>query len=118
MAQVSVENGELALHLTGMERLEGVRGDLRAPVSAVVGVEVVEDAHGAADEIGVKVGTRIPGVVEVATVYAARAKLFVAVHRDTPRGVRIRFTGSDVDEWIVGCADPEATRSAIEQARH
>ncbi len=117
MAHVTVEDGELQLHLTGMERLEGVRGDLRAPLSAVVAVEVVEDAHGAADEIGVKVGTRIPGVVEVATVYAPRAKLFVAVHRDTPRGVRIQFTGSEVDEWVVGCADPEATQTTIEQAR-
>ncbi|MGC8498471.1 MAG: hypothetical protein ACP5OV_03095 [Acidimicrobiales bacterium] len=118
MAQVTVEDGELLVHLTGLERLEGVRGDLRAPVAAIASVEVVEDAHGAADEIGVKIGTRIPGVVEVATVYAPRAKLLVAVHRDTPRGVRIRFTDSDVDEWIVGCVDPEATRTAIEQARH
>ncbi len=118
MAQLTIEDGEVRLHLTGIERLEGVRGDLQAPMSAVAAVEVVEDAHAAADEIGVKVGTRIPGVVEVATVYAPRAKLFVAVHRDTPRGVRIRFTGSEFDEWIVGCADAEHTRSLVEQARH
>ncbi len=113
MAELRVEGTDVVLHLSAAERLESVHGDLREPRSAVQGVDIVEDAHSAADVLGVKVGTRLPGVVEVATVYASQAKMFVAVHRDTPRGVRVRFAGADYDEWVVGCADPEATREAL-----
>lgn len=60
-----VEGTELVLRLTRAEKLEGVHGDLRVSLSAVAGVEVLDDAHQAADMVGIKVGTRIPGVVEV-----------------------------------------------------
>ncbi|MGC8511189.1 MAG: hypothetical protein ACP5PB_10015 [Acidimicrobiales bacterium] len=51
-------------------------------------------------------------MTEVATVHGATT-IFAAVHRDTPRGVRVRLAGADQDEWIVGCADPEAVAAAI-----
>jgi hypothetical protein len=34
--------------------------------------------------------------------------MFVAVHRDTPRGVRVLLEGDSYDEWIVGASDPES----------
>jgi hypothetical protein len=109
MAELVVVGGELVLRLTVAEKVEGVHGDLRAPVGAVAAVEVIDDAHGPAGvRAGVKVGTRIPGVIEVGTIVGRRHKIFAAVHHDTPRGVRVRFDGFDFDEWIVGCADPEA----------
>ena len=43
----------------------------------------------------------------------ATKRLFAAVHRDTPRGLRIRLQGSDYDEWIVGCADPETVVAVL-----
>lgn len=110
MAELTEEGSELVLHLSATEKVEGVHRDLRVPRSAVRGVEVFEDAHRAAGiRAGIKVGTRIPDVVEVGTVRRPGRKIFVAVHRDTPRGVRVRLDGTDYDEWIVGCADPEAT---------
>ena len=42
-------------------------------------------------------------------------RLFAAVHRDTPRGVRVDFDGTDYDAWIVGCSDPEAIKARIEE---
>ena len=116
MAELRIDGDEVVLHLTRTEELEAVHGDLRAPLSAVRGVEVVADAHAPADG-GFKVGERLPGVSEVATVHTDGERLFAAVHHDTPRGVRVRFAGTGYDEWIVGCADPEATRSLIEQRR-
>jgi hypothetical protein len=115
MAQLTVRERELTLALTRGEKLEGLHGDLRVPLSSVVGVDVLEDAHGAADIIGLKVGTRLAGVTEVTTVHGA-VTVFAAVHRDTPRGVRVRLSGADQDEWIVGCADPEGVAAAITSA--
>src|SRR5580693_1593412 len=96
MAELRIDGNQLVLHLSAAEKLEGVHGDLRAPLSAVRGVEVLNDAHAPA------------GVLEVGIVQGATQRLFAAVHRDTPRGLRVRFEGTSYDEWIVGCADPEA----------
>lgn len=112
MAELQVQGGELVLHLSGLEKAEAVHGDLRVPLTAVRGVDVLDDAHGPADA-GFKVGTRIPRVVEVATLRTVHRKIFAAVHHDTPRGVRVRLEGADHDEWIVGCADPEAVVAGL-----
>jgi hypothetical protein len=112
MAELQVQGGELVLHLSGAERAEAVHGDLRVPLSAVRGVEIVQDAHEPADH-GFKVGMRLPGVAEVAVVRAGGQKIFAAVHHDTPRGVRVLLQGTSYDEWIVGCADPEAVAAAL-----
>ena len=89
MAELQLEGDELVLHLSGAEKAEAVRGDLRVPLSAVRGVEVVDDAHSwTGIGAGFKVGMRVPGSATVATVRGHGEKVFVAVHGDTPRGVR------------------------------
>lgn len=114
MAELRVEGDELVLHLSAAEKLEGAHGDLRAPLAAVSAIEVLDDAHAPAGiRAGVKIGTRIPGVIEVGTVQGLKRRLFAAVHRDTPRGIRIRLDATTYDEWIVGCADPEAKAAEL-----
>jgi len=109
VAELQVRGDELVLHLSSAEKVEGIHGDLRVPLSAVRGVEVLDDAHAPAGiHAGVKIGTRVPGVIEVGTVQGLTRRLFAAVHHDTPRGLRIRLDGTGFDGWIVGCADPEA----------
>jgi len=115
MADLRIDGNELVLHLSAAEKLEGVHGDLRAPLSAVRGVEILDDAHEPVGiHAGLKIGTRLPGVVEVGTILGP-LKLFAAVHRDTPRGLRIRLEGTSYDEWIVGCADPESVAARLAQ---
>jgi hypothetical protein len=117
MAELRIVDGQLELHLTAAEKLESVHGDLRVPLSAVQGIEVIDDAHRPAGiTAGIKVGTRIPGVIEVATIHGLKTKRFAAVHHDTPRGLRISLEGSSWDEWIVGCADPEAVAAKLAPA--
>jgi hypothetical protein len=117
MAELRQEAGELVLHLSGAEKAEAVHGDLRVPLSTLRGVEVIDDAHAwTGVRVGIKVGMRVPGVASVATVHGHGEKVFVAVHRDTPRGVRVRLEGAPWDEWIVGCADPEAVAAALTPA--
>jgi hypothetical protein len=114
VAELRIEGDELVLHLSGAEKVEGVHGDLRAPLSAVRGVEVLDDAHRAAGiRAGVKIGTRIPGVIEVGAVQGRTRRRFVAVHHDTPRGLRVQLDGSRFDEWIVGCDKPEGVAAGL-----
>ena len=114
MAELQREGAELVLHLSGAEKAEAVHGDLRVPLSALRGIEVIEDAHDwTGIGVGFKVGMRVPGVATVATVRGHGEKMFVAVHGDTPRGVRVRLEGAPWDEWIVGCADPEAVAATL-----
>ena len=114
VAELQLEGDELVLHLSGAEKAEAVHGDLRAPLSTLRGVEVVDDAHSwTGIGVGFKVGMRVPGV---ATVRGHGEKVFVAVHGDTPRGVRVRLEGAPWDEWIVGCADPEAVAATLASA--
>jgi hypothetical protein len=84
MAELLREGDELVLHLSSAEKVEGVHGDLRVPFSAVRGVDVLDDAHGPAGiRAGVKIGTRLPGVIEVGTVQGRTQRLFAAVHHNT-----------------------------------
>ena len=117
MAELQPEGGDLVLHLSGVEKAEAVRGDLRVPLSAIRGVEVLDDARSwTRIGAGFKVGMRVPGVASVATVRGNGEKVFVAVHGDTPRGVRVRLEGAPWDEWIVGCADPETVAATLAPA--
>jgi hypothetical protein len=114
MAELKIDGNDLVLHLSAAEHVEGMHGDLRAPLSAVTGAEVLDDAHRPVGlKSGVKIGARIPGVIEVGTIQGRNHRLFAAVHRDTPRGLRIRLEGTSYDEWVVGCADPEAVLAQL-----
>jgi hypothetical protein len=114
MADLSIDGDELVLHLSAVEKLEGLHGDLRVPLSAVSGVEVLDDAHRPAGiRAGLKIGTRIPGVIEVGIIRGRTKRLFAAVHHDTPRGLRVRLDGSSFDEWIVGCGNPEGVAGRL-----
>jgi hypothetical protein len=109
MAELEVEDDQLTLRLSGVEKAEAVHGDLHVPLSAVRSVEVIDDAHEMTRvNTGFKVGMRIPGRATVAAVRRDGPKMFVAVHHDTPRGVRVLLEGDSYDEWIVGAANPEA----------
>lgn len=112
MAELEVDGSELVLHLRLGEKAAAVHGDPRVPLSAVRGVEILDDAHEPADH-GWKIGERLPGVVEVGTILVQGRKIFAAVHHDTPRGVRVLLDGPDYDEWIVGCADPEQVAADV-----
>jgi hypothetical protein len=112
VAELRIDGDDLVLHLSPTEHLEAVHGDLRAPLASVRSIDVLDDAHAAADS-GFKIGERLPGVSEVATILSRDERLFAVVHPGTPRGLRISFEGTNYDAWIVGCADPEAVQRSL-----
>jgi len=117
MAEMQLDGDELVLRLSAAEKAEAVHGDLRVPLSSIIGVEVIDDAHSwTGTDAGFKVGMRLPGVAAVASVSGHGERVFVAVHRHTPRGVRVRLQGALWDEWIVGCADPESVAATVPSA--
>ena len=73
MAELQVEGDELVLHLSLGEKAASVHADPRVPLSALQRVEVLEDAHEPADH-GWRVGERLPGVVEVGTIFEGGAE--------------------------------------------
>ncbi|MDQ6724788.1 MAG: hypothetical protein M3066_01220 [Actinomycetota bacterium] len=114
MAELEVEGDELILRLSGIERIEAAHGDLHVQLSAVRSVEVLDDAiEMTRVKTGLKVGMRVPGRASVAVVRRSGHKMFVAVHHDTPRGVRVQLDGHSYDEWIVGAADPESVIAGL-----
>jgi hypothetical protein len=58
----------------------------------------------------------LSGAEKAEAVRGHGEKVFVAVHGDTPRGVRVCLEGAPWDEWIVGCADPEAVAASLAPA--
>jgi hypothetical protein len=116
MAELQVEGDELVLRLSAGEKFQAVHGDLRASLSAIRSIEVLDDAHEPADH-GFRVGERIPGVSEVARIRTGGQRIFAAVHHSTPRGVRVVFDGAGYDAWIVGCSDPEGVVADLESKR-
>jgi len=118
MAELEVREGKLVLKLSTLEKAEAVHGDLHVPLAAVRSVEVLEDAAEMTQvRKGFKVGMRVPGSASVATVRGGGRKMFVAVHADTPRAVRVLLDGDSFDEWIVGTADPESVIAHLDLDR-
>jgi hypothetical protein len=113
MADLLVDGDELVLHLSTLEELASVHGDLRAPLAAVTSVEVLEDAHEPADAGFKLIGGRLPGSFEIGTFSAGGQRIFAAVHHNTPRGILILFQGAHYHAWIVGCEDPEAVQRQL-----
>jgi hypothetical protein len=114
MAVLNRDGDDLVLTLSTLEKAESLHGDIRAPLAAVRGVEVLDDAIHAVH--GLKLpGARWPGKIAVGTfVGRHRKKTFAVVHHDTPRGLRVRLEGAAFDELLVGCDDPEAVQRRLD----
>ncbi len=114
MADITIENDELILKLSAVEKAEAVHGDLRVPLSEVQKVEVIDDAlEMTRIKTGFKVGMRAPGYASVAVIRRPRYKAFVAVHHDTPKAIRVTLASDSYNEWVVGVANPESVLASL-----
>ena len=111
MAECVVIDDQLVVRLSMSEKLESVHRDVAVPLASIRSVEVVDNAL---DYIhGMKVGAALPGTMAVGTFTSRNAKIFGAIHHSEHRGVRIVLEGTDFDELLVGCANPETVASQI-----
>ncbi|HVB13559.1 MAG TPA: hypothetical protein VNH38_02235 [Candidatus Dormibacteraeota bacterium] len=114
MADIRVEGSELVLVLSGLEKVEGVHGDIRVPLTAVRDVEVVDRPL---DLIhGLKMpGTGIPGMTAVGSWISSDGRTF-AVEHHTSRGIVVHLEGLPYQQLIVGSDDPEGLAERVRSA--
>ncbi|GAA3441624.1 alpha/beta hydrolase family protein [Planomonospora venezuelensis] len=100
MATMTVTGGELVLALDRGEKVAGLHGDIRVPLTAVRDVTVVE--NGVAGARGLRSpGLAVPGRTKVGTWRRPGNRAFVTVRRGVP-AVRVSLSGAGYDELLVG----------------
>ncbi len=114
MAEVEIKDFMLFLKLSKTEKLESLHGDISVPLSQIAGVEIDDHIHRSADFFGIKLGTRIPGIIEVASITSSSGKVFTAIHHNTPRGLKIKLTDFDFDEILIGLKNPEEIKDLLD----
>jgi hypothetical protein len=110
MTEIVLTEDTLHLHLTAAEKVGAVHGDVSVPRSAVRGVEIVEDALGAAH--GLRVGLGLPGVRKLGTWHSRSGKEFVDVRKGQP-AVRVLLSGEGLSSLLLGTDDPQALAAAL-----
>ena len=111
MAECVVSGDQLVVRLSQIEKLESVHGDVEVPLSSIRSVEVVQNVM---DYVhGWRVGTGIPGSTAVGTFTSKTTKTFGVIHHGQHRGVRILLVGTQFDEILIGCDDPEEVATTI-----
>ena len=114
MAQLIVHDDTVTLALSRLEHLEGLRRDLRTPLSSITGVRAVADPW--PELLGLRApGTGLPGVVAVGTRRGSFGKDFAAVHGKGP-GVVVEFAGQEFQRWVLTVDDPDSVVAQVSGA--
>jgi hypothetical protein len=114
MARVLTTGGSVTLVLTRVERLEGFRGDIVAPVTSVSGIRASDDLW--SELRGIRApGTGIPKVIAVCTCRGSFGRDFAAVHGRGP-GVVVEFDGEPFQRWVVSTDEPGAVVDEVSAA--
>ncbi|NMH98847.1 hypothetical protein [Pseudonocardia acidicola] len=104
MTTAQVTSDALEVTFTPGEKLAGLVRDIRIPLSAVRGAEVVADGLGATHGLRAP-GLSLPGVRKIGTWRRPGEKALVSVRRDRP-AVRVSLTGQHYDTLLLDVADP------------
>ncbi|HEV2493005.1 MAG TPA: hypothetical protein VG204_08015 [Terriglobia bacterium] len=115
MVDLSVEDGNLKLHVRGADKLWAFKGSLEIPLAHIAGVRAdSEIAHGWWHGIRLP-GTNIPGVISAGTFYQDGKRIFWDVHNPA-NTVVIELRDERHDELIVEVAEPQAAVKLIHDA--
>ena len=112
MAELIRKEDHFTLKFSMMEKVEGVHGDITFPVAAISGVRIVDNVITAVHGLRAP-GTSIPGVVAMGTFWSRSEKLFVMIHHQDRRGVRIELTGQTYDAILFSTDNPEQLLSGL-----
>jgi hypothetical protein len=115
VAELTVDGTDLVLHLHGVEKAEGVHGDIRVPLSAVTAVRVVDSAWDGVLR-GVRApGTGVPNVIAVGTRRGGFGKDFAAVHGKGP-AIVVELEGAEYGRLVLTADGAEAMAAAVRAA--
>ncbi len=111
MAHLRIDQSDLVVELSDLEKAGAFRGDVRVPLSAVRAVRVADDPR--PELRGMRApGTGIPGLIALGSRRGAGHD-FAAVYHNRP-AVVIELEGTEFDRLVISVPDPEA---AAEQVR-
>ena len=114
MATLTPEAGDLVLSLSTWERLGGLHGDIRVPLTAVENVAVSERPF--RDLRGIRApGTGWPGRIALGTWRRRGAKGFAAIYHGKP-AVTVRLRDSEFAWLCVSADDPQEVAARIRDA--
>lgn len=111
MAEVVVDDGDVVVRLSPLEKLGAFRGDVRVPVSSIEGIRVVDDPWGALRGIRAP-GTGLPGVIALGTRRGRFGKDFAAVYGKRP-GVVIELRGGPFSRLVVSSDSPRRLAATL-----
>jgi hypothetical protein len=83
MAEIRIENGEVIVHLSLLEKAGALHSDVHFPRSAVIAVRVVENPFAEIEGIRFP-GTGVPGLIALGTWRRKEARDFVCIYRGQP----------------------------------
>jgi hypothetical protein len=115
MSAVHLTDQELRVELTRTEKIAGLHGDLRIPLAAITGIEVVPDALGATRGLRAP-GLQLPGRRKIGTWRSRDGAEFVDSRRGQA-GVRLTLTGQRLTSVLLGDDDAEGLAARIRAAR-
>ncbi len=115
MSAVSLTSQELVIELTTAEKVAALHGDIRIPLSAITGVEVVPDALTAVHGLRAP-GLALPGRVKIGTWRTRAGAEFVVARRGQP-GVRFTLTGHKLASVLLGDGDAQALADRVQAVR-
>jgi hypothetical protein len=110
MATLRREGNELVVKLSSLEKLGALRDDIRVPWASVRYVRVNESPF--RELRGVRVGTRLPGVIALGTWYMRGGKLFAAIYRRSP-GVVVELDGARYRKLVVTLPDASEVAASL-----
>jgi hypothetical protein len=111
VATFEIEGSELRLCLRFAEKLEGVHGDIRVPLTAVSSVRSVPTAW--PELRGIRApGTGLPGVIAVGTRRGKFGRDFVVVHGQGP-AVVVELDGARYGRLVATAEDADAVAATI-----
>ena len=107
MAKLIINDRDVTVSLSVVEKLEALHGDVTAPRSAVAQVRVVPD--GMVEVHGLRApGTGLPGVIKVGTWRRREGRTFAVCHGRRP-AIVLDLVGAPYNRLVVTLDDPEQT---------
>jgi len=111
MAQMDIEGGTLRVRFSLFEKVFGLVGDQRIPLSAITKAHA--ETNGLRAVHGLRApGLGMPGVRKIGTWRGRGTKTLVSVSHDQPALV-LTLRGMRYDAVVIGCANPEGYLSML-----
>ena len=114
MTTLRTTDDHLEVRFTAAEKLAGLLRDVRVPLSAVRGVEVVADGLSAARGVRAP-GLGLPGLRKIGTWRTRSGKDVVAVRRGQD-AVRVHLAGQRWASLLIGTDDAAAVAASVTAA--